>query len=119
MTDSWVAVDACTLPTVEQPLRVAEFDALFAQHVVKVERLSPTRLGLLLSGPEGLAGEVTDLTDRETACCSFFTFTVSAPDDGQSEAGRLRLDIEVPAARADVLTALAERAEPARGGTQT
>jgi len=27
---SWVAVDACTLPTEEQPLRVAEFDALLA-----------------------------------------------------------------------------------------
>ena len=29
----WVAVDACTLPTGEQPLRVTEFDQLFAASV--------------------------------------------------------------------------------------
>jgi hypothetical protein len=30
MHHTWIAVDACTLPTDEQPLRLAEFDELFA-----------------------------------------------------------------------------------------
>ena len=29
-----ITTDACTLPTAERPMRVAEFDALFAEAVV-------------------------------------------------------------------------------------
>ena len=39
--DDW-APDACTLPTVERPLRVAEFDDLFTA-VRRSERPQPTR----------------------------------------------------------------------------
>src|SRR4051794_9914342 len=35
------APKACTLPTVERPLRVGEFDRLFARASAAVERLSP------------------------------------------------------------------------------
>src|SRR5947209_12417027 len=35
---TWVPVGACTLPTRKQPLRVAEFDALFAAALRSVER---------------------------------------------------------------------------------
>ncbi len=38
----WVEVDACTLPTVERPLRMSEFDDLFATHLRAVERLPET-----------------------------------------------------------------------------
>ena len=37
MTASWVAPDACTLSTGEQPLRVTEFDDLFTAHLQRVE----------------------------------------------------------------------------------
>jgi hypothetical protein len=59
-----------------------------------------------LSGDDGLATRVQRLADAETACCSFFTFTVTSLD----RAG-IALGIEVPPARADVLTALLKRAE--------
>jgi hypothetical protein len=114
MTDQldWAAVDACTLPTAERPLRVAEFDALFAERLVGVERLSPTRARLeLLSGDEtvALAG---DLTERETSCCSFFSFTVSGADDATT------IEVSVPTSRSDVLGALLARAESRRGGVR-
>ncbi|MFG1754168.1 hypothetical protein [Streptosporangium sandarakinum] len=47
---------ACTLPTAEQPLRVAEFDALFIDAVRGVARPEPTRLRLeLLFSPGNAA----------------------------------------------------------------
>ena len=110
----WVPVDACTLPTAEQPLRVAEFDDLFTAALRAVERRSgATQARLLLTGDLGLGERVQRLADAETECCSFFAFTVtlSPGDDGETVA----LDIEVPAAHAEVLTALVDRAERARG----
>ena len=102
----WARVDGCTLPTAEQPLRVAEWDGLFAESLRAVDRPDATRARLKLSGDESLAARVQRLADAETACCSFFTFTVTPRDD----AG-VALGIEVPPARADVLTALLERAQ--------
>ena len=104
----WVPVDACTLPTAEQPLRVAEWDTLFAESSRAVERHGATRARILLSGNESLAARVQQLADAETACCSFFTFTVTPLDDDTAVA----LDVEVPAARADLLAARVERAAP-------
>ncbi|SOD73134.1 hypothetical protein SAMN05892883_2423 [Jatrophihabitans sp. GAS493] len=37
---------SCTLPTVEQPLRVAEFDALFVRALREVTRTGPTAVRL-------------------------------------------------------------------------
>jgi hypothetical protein len=110
MTTSWVAPDACTLPMVEQPMRVAEFDTLFSTDVVAVERISSTRLRMILEGQTDLATRTRDLAERETACCSFFTFDVSELAGSSADVVRLQLDIGVPQARADVLDALAQRA---------
>ncbi|GIJ24223.1 hypothetical protein [Micromonospora lutea] len=97
----WVP-EACTLPTVERPLRLAEFDDLFATALRGQQRLSPTVLRWRLDP----AAEATarDLTGRESSCCSFFTFTYT--DDGDT----VRLDVEVSTAHVDVLDALAGRA---------
>lgn len=110
LTNSWVAPDACTLPTLEQPLRVAEFDALFANHTTGVERATRTRLVLTLTGPPGLEDQIKDLTDRESSCCSFFTFTVSL-EEHVDAVGRVLVEVEVPRARVEVLDALAVRAD--------
>jgi hypothetical protein len=57
-----------------------------------------------LTGDHGLTGQVRDLTERETSCCSFFTFTLTGTDQD------LTLDVSVPPARQEILDALAERA---------
>jgi hypothetical protein len=102
------------LPTVEQPLRLGEFDALFATAVRPVETLTATHARMALTGQAGLAATVRDLTARETECCSFFAFTVSAEPADVGEA--LTLDIEVPAQYADVLASLAQRASTVSAG---
>ncbi|WP_328332148.1 hypothetical protein OHA70_13305 [Kribbella sp. NBC_00382] len=99
---------ACTLPTAEQPLRIAEFDKLFADGLRGLERRAPTVLELTLDA----AAEATarDLTARETSCCSFFRFTFT-PDSART----VRLQVTVPPAHVDVLDALAARAAKAAG----
>jgi hypothetical protein len=107
------ATAACTLPTDEQPLRVAEFDELFASCLTGTSRISARRLPLALSGPAELVERVQDLTDRESECCSFFSFSLSVDDAGGDVPGATHviLDIAVPVARVDVLDALTARAE--------
>lgn len=104
MTDDtpWIDTTACTLPTAEQPLRVAEFDELFRTAVREVIRLAPGILVLRLDrSAEDLARE---LVNRETECCSFFGFSFTADPAG------LLLRVEVPPARIAVLDGLAGRA---------
>jgi hypothetical protein len=108
---AWVP-EACTLPTAEQPLRLAEFDALFTVAVRGGERLGDRHLRITVAGGSDLEDVVRDLTARETACCSLFTFRVTAPQLGQ-----VQLDIEVPAGHVDVLDALTARAAAVRGGS--
>ncbi|MEV4826785.1 MULTISPECIES: hypothetical protein [unclassified Micromonospora] len=98
---AWVP-EVCTLPTVERPLRLAEFDDLFATALHDQQRLSPTALRWRLD--PAAEATVRDLTGRESSCCSFFSFTVARDADA------LRLDVQVPAAHVDVLDALAARA---------
>jgi hypothetical protein len=100
---------ACTLPSSDQPLRLAEFDALFTAAVRGVHRDGPTELALTLAPAPGRADLVRDLTRRETECCSFFRFRL---EDGDP----LRLHVTVPPAHTDVLDALAERARRPAGG---
>ncbi len=101
--DELLTTDACTLPTVDRPLRLAEFDDLFRESVVAVER-DGLKSRLTLRGSAGLRDRVVDLTDRESECCSFFEFSVDGDDDG------ITLGIAVPAARTDILEALSDRA---------
>ena len=86
--------DACTLPTAEVPLRVAEFEVLFGRSLRGVERRSPERLRLTFA--QGSAAEVRELTARESECCAFFRFEL----DGDV------LDVGVPATRVPVLDGL-------------
>lgn len=66
-----------TLPTVEQPLRLAEFDTLFRTGVHRATRIGRTHLELVIS-PESEAF-ARDLAGRETSCCSFFHFAFENP----------------------------------------
>ncbi|TQM32926.1 hypothetical protein [Nocardia bhagyanarayanae] len=102
--------DACTLPTAEQPMRIAEFDRFFAEFAHTARRTGPARLELLLDP----AAEPTarDLAARESSCCSFLTF-----DFDTTEAG-LVMGIGVPGTYVDVLDAFAARADSAIGGAR-
>lgn len=102
--DDLLATDACTLPTAERPLRLAEFDTLFTEAVTGVERAGNSAR-LHLSGDDRLADRVRDLADRESACCSFFTFAIETQPQG------LTLHITVPPQRMDILSSLADRAQ--------
>jgi hypothetical protein len=115
----WAPADMCTLPTAAQPLRVAEFDALFAASLRAVERPAGAtpRARLILAGEADLSVRVQRLADAETACCSFFTFTLAPqaadPSGDGDDTTLVALDIEVPPTRADVLAALVQRADQA------
>ncbi|MFF4771559.1 hypothetical protein ACFY05_01720 [Microtetraspora fusca] len=69
---------SCTLPTTEQPLRVAEWDAVFTERLSRVSRPDPLRLRLDFGSGTEIEGQVRDPTERETRCCSLFTFTLTA-----------------------------------------
>lgn len=99
--EAWVPA-ACTLPAVARGTRRAEFDELFRTALRGQERLAPTRLRWRLDPAAEAAAR--ELTERESWCCAFFTFTFSRDGDG------LLLDVEVPDAYANVLVALADQA---------
>ncbi|MEV2222518.1 hypothetical protein AB0E01_21885 [Nocardia vinacea] len=102
----WVP-DACTLPTMEQPLRVAEFTDLFAAALYRIERIAPTRLRLELAATHEESAR--DLAARESSCCGFFDFSfVAAGSDA------IAMEIEVPANRIAVLDGLADHAAATR-----
>ncbi|SCK39144.1 hypothetical protein H181DRAFT_03335 [Streptomyces sp. WMMB 714] len=104
----WVP-EACTLPTEERPLRLAEWDGLFATQVAAPSRPVPSRVRLRLPGGAESASRVRELAERESDCCSFFEFGVTA--DGPS--GDVLLTISVDQAHEGVLNALAARAAEA------
>lgn len=103
------AGQACTLPTVQRPLRLAEFDDLFTTAVRSVQRVDRRQVRLELAPEAAVAARAADLLVRETGCCSFFTFTLTATG------GRVSLDIAVPDGYVDVLEALADRAVAGAG----
>src|ERR1700729_986959 len=100
----WVP-DACTLPTADRPVRSAEFDAVFGQGLRRVSRLSDRRSQWEFAADPGQAARIADLLRRETACCSFFTFTMTSQAPGTA-----LVDVAVPAAYTGVLDALNQRA---------
>ncbi len=104
----WVAT-ACTLPTVEQPLRGAEFDALFAHDLIGVTQESPRRVRLELRAEPAVAARAADLAVKEVECCSFFSFGLAITN------GHVALAVEAGPAHETVLAALAARAESRLG----
>jgi hypothetical protein len=101
---NWIPV-ACTLPTDQRPARLAEFDELFRDRLIEVDRAGPTSLRLTLGEGDEVAARLQSLTARETQCCSFFTFELSSAPHG------LRLHVQVPPEQVAVLDAFAARAE--------
>jgi hypothetical protein len=101
---NWIPA-SCTLPSEQQPLRVAEFDDLFRDCVIRVDRPGPTTLQLTLGSSKEIAARVQDLVARETQCCSFFTFDLSPAPHG------LHLQVQVPPEQIAVLDAFTARAE--------
>lgn len=104
----WVP-EACTLPTIEQPLRRGEFDALFAQDLIGVTQESPRRVRLDLRAEPAVAARAADLAVKEVGCCSFFSFDLAIAD------GRVSLAVEAAPVHEPVLAALAARAESRLG----
>lgn len=102
--DDWVPA-ACTLPTVDQPLRRAEFDDLFARDVVRLDQASPQEVHFELRAEPEVAARAAGLAAKEAACCSFFRFDLTLTD------GKVDLIISTGPAHTTVLAALTARAE--------
>ena len=103
-TGDWVPA-SCSLPTTEHPLRRAEFDELFAEDALSMERLSSETIRIELDGGAEVAGLAARLAVKETGCCSFFTFGLSMSE------GRTSMTISTAESHAAVLAALADRAD--------
>ncbi|HLL61550.1 MAG TPA: hypothetical protein VK401_00770, partial [Propionibacteriaceae bacterium] len=73
ITDVTQVPEACRLPTVQRPLRLAEFDRLFIT-ATAADRLSLGRVRIALPSSPEVAAQAAELAVRETQCCSFFTF---------------------------------------------
>ena len=71
-------------------------------------RSGPTALELAIRGEDEVPAR--DLSERETDCCSFFTFDFDPSDDG------LVMRIGVPRAHVDVLDAIQTRLAAVAGG---
>ncbi|MEG3633046.1 hypothetical protein [Micromonospora palythoicola] len=108
---AWVPA-ACTLPTADRPLRLAEFDRFFGAAVRAAERVSAQHLRLWLDSAAQVEQTAHDLAARESSCCSFFLFDLLRPDPDS-----LILDVRVPAGHVDVLDALADRVAAVRRRT--
>jgi hypothetical protein len=99
MSEAWVP-EACTLPTAERPLRVAEFEDLFG-YVLRSARSGPTELKLVL--PRDVEAAARDLARRESECCTFFTFEFDSSGDS------VVMHVSVPETQVEVLDALEAR----------
>ncbi len=97
MGEVWIP-DRCTLPTVEQPTRVAEFRLLLTTSVRSARRTSPGEIRLLLDA--SVVADARELCARESQCCSFFSFVFEV-----TEAGTV-LVVRVPPQYTEVLDRL-------------
>jgi hypothetical protein len=107
---TWIGGDFCTLPTAAQPLRVAEFDELFTRQLAAPGWISQHRVEFTVAGGDDLYDRVSDLVARETACCSFFDFSITRLTHQTGHGPALALRVGVPASRHDVLEALTSQA---------
>lgn len=100
----WVP-SACTLPTVEQPIRVDEFDEFFTTWARTIDRPESARVEITVDpAAEILARQ---LAGRESSCCSFFTFDFTTTGEG------LVMGVGIPSAYVEVLDAFTARARAA------
>jgi hypothetical protein len=100
--------DACTLPSVEQPLRVHEFERLFAGALTAVSTRPDGRsLRLVLADGPGVYDTTADLAARESECCSFFLFNVIRGG------GTVTMDVRVDETHIDVLSGIERMARAA------
>ena len=106
------APDACTLPTAERPLRIAEFDDLFRTAAVAVDRVDHRRARWSLTPDPTVPARAADLVARESLCCAFFDFTVPGVRRNRN------LEVAVPDEYAPVLDALVARSRSAMGAAQ-
>ncbi|MFC4496334.1 hypothetical protein ACFPA8_19595 [Streptomyces ovatisporus] len=107
------APQSCTLPTEDRPLRLAEWDALFATQVTAPSWPEPLRLRLELPAGAESQERTRDLAARESECCSFFGFTVAVTP------AAVVLDIAVDQEHEAVLHAMAARAVEAAAPRDT
>ena len=80
---------SCTLEPAEARSQLGEWQEMLRQVVGASERVSPNRLELTLL-PEADIGSVVELSQREAACCAFFSFSIAIRAD------RLVFAVEVP-----------------------
>ncbi|MEJ7634135.1 hypothetical protein [Aeromicrobium sp.] len=111
MLDDWIPA-ACTLPTVELPLRRTEFDDLFSADVIDVARATSGSLRLELDPTPAVAARAAGLAAKETSCCSFFTFALTMTG------GTIVLTVSTELHHEPILDALASRAESMARGLQ-
>jgi hypothetical protein len=109
----WIVEDFCTLPVAAQPFRLMEFEELFRSQTRPPRRIDAHRVEFTFANANDLYAHVSDLVARESACCSFFEFTIN--EDASADQDHLVLRIGVPANRDEVLEALTERAHAAIG----
>jgi len=98
------AFSSCTLPAADMPGRAAEFDEAFAAGLRHAELVSPTHARWVFAADGARAQALAGLLDRESQCCSFFTFGQRAEGD------TVTVDVTVPPGHADALAVLAGRA---------
>jgi hypothetical protein len=108
--NTWNVADFCTLPVASQPLRLMEFDELFRSQIKPPRRIEAHRVEFTFANANGLFAHVSDLVARETACCSFFEFTINQHAQDATDQDQLVLRVGVTASRDDVLEALTDRA---------
>jgi hypothetical protein len=108
--DMRIAEDFCTLPAVARPLRVGEFDDLFQDQTAAPRWIGRHRVEFTLAGGDDLYEHVSDLVARESACCSFFDFSITRPAREAAQGPSLALRVGVPASRRDVLEGLTSHA---------
>jgi hypothetical protein len=94
---------------VEQPLRRAEFDSLFAHDVLAIDRESSRRLRLELRPDPETVSRAAGLAAKEVGCCSFFAFDLAIAE------GAVSMSIETAPSHEAVLAGLTARAESLLG----
>ena len=97
--DIRIAGDFCTLPTAARPLRAAEFDDLFQEQTAAPLWIDRHRVEFTLAGDDDLYEQVSDLVARESACCSFFDFSITRPARETAQGPSLALRVGVPVIR--------------------